>query len=70
LEFQNELASLNAQSWRVATGRDPNGRLLALDRAHLSRLYKATPFRPEVAHALLAVQHLLRPTESLDEVVV
>jgi flavin-dependent dehydrogenase len=70
LEFQNELASLNAQSWRVATGRDPDGRVLAPDRAHLSRLYKATHSRPEVAHALLAVQHLLRPTESLEEIVV
>jgi 2-polyprenyl-6-methoxyphenol hydroxylase-like FAD-dependent oxidoreductase len=59
LEFQIELASANAQSWRVATGRDPDGRVLARNKAHLSRLYKATSSRPEAAHALLAVQHLL-----------
>ena len=70
LEFQKELASLNAQSWRVATGRDPEGRVLAHNKAHLSRLYEAAPSSPEVAHALLAVQHLLRPTESLEEVAV
>jgi hypothetical protein len=67
--FQKELASLNGEPWRLATDRDPDGRLLARDRTHLSRLYDAAPSSPEVAHALLAVQHLLRPAETLKELV-
>jgi 2-polyprenyl-6-methoxyphenol hydroxylase-like FAD-dependent oxidoreductase len=70
LEFQKQLASLNAQPWRLATGHDADGRLLVRDRTHLGRLYEAAPSSPEVAHALLAVQHLLRPAETLEEVVV
>lgn len=70
LAFQKELASLNAQAWRLATGRDSDGRLLARDETHLSRLYEAAPSSPEVAHALLAVQHLLRPPETLMELAV
>ncbi len=69
-EIQKELASLNAEPWLVATGRDPDGRLLTRDRAHLGRLYEAAPSRPEIAHALLAVQHLLRPAESLQELAI
>jgi 2-polyprenyl-6-methoxyphenol hydroxylase-like FAD-dependent oxidoreductase len=69
-EFQKELASLNAQAWGLATGRDLDGRPLARDERHLSRLYEAAPSSPEVAHALLAVQHLLRPPEMLMEVAV
>ena len=64
VEFQKELASLNAQPWRLATGRDPDGQPLARDETHLARLYEAAPSSPEVAHALLAVQHLLRPAET------
>jgi hypothetical protein len=70
LEFQKELATLNAPLWRLATGRDPDGSLLARDNPHLSRLYEVAPSRPEVAHALLAVQHLLRPPESLREMAI
>jgi 2-polyprenyl-6-methoxyphenol hydroxylase-like FAD-dependent oxidoreductase len=70
LEFQKELAALNAPLWRLATGRDPDGSLLARDNSHLRRLYEAAPSCPEVAHALLAVQHLLRPPETLREIAV
>jgi 2-polyprenyl-6-methoxyphenol hydroxylase-like FAD-dependent oxidoreductase len=70
LEFQKELAVLNAPLWRLVTGRDPDGSLLVRDNSHLSRLYEAAPSRPEVAHALLAVQHLLRPPESLREMAI
>lgn len=65
--FQKELASLNAEPWRLATGRDPDGRLRARDREDLGRLYEAAASSPEVAHSLLAVQHLLLPAESLKE---
>jgi len=70
LAFQKELASLNAQAWQLATGRDCDGRLLARDETRLSRLYETAPSSPEVAHALLAVQHLLRPPETLMELAV
>jgi 2-polyprenyl-6-methoxyphenol hydroxylase-like FAD-dependent oxidoreductase len=66
-DFQKGLASLNAQPWRVATGRDPDGRLLTRDKMHLSRLYQSAPSRSEIAHALLGVQHLVRPAETLKE---
>src|SRR5262245_10208634 len=69
-EFQKELASLNAQPWRLATGRGPDGRMLVRDRTHLGRLHQTAPSNPKVAHALLAVQHLLRPAETLEEVTV
>ena len=58
LVFQKELASLNGEPWRLAT-----------DRTDISRLYEAAPSSPEVAHALLAVQHLLRPAETLKELI-
>jgi len=70
LEFQKELASLNAQPWRLATGRDSDGRLLARGKTHLSELYNAAPSNPKIAHALLAVQHLLRQAETLNEVTI
>jgi 2-polyprenyl-6-methoxyphenol hydroxylase-like FAD-dependent oxidoreductase len=66
-EFQKELASLNTQPWQLATGRDRDGRPLARDETYLARLYEAAPSNSEVAHALLAVQHLLRPVETLME---
>src|SRR5262249_43972492 len=43
LAFQKELASLNAQAWQLATGRDCDGRLLARDETRLSRLYETAP---------------------------
>ena len=65
--FQKQLAALNGQPWRLATDRDADGQPLARDRARLSRLYEMAPSRPDVARALLAVQHLLRPVETLTE---
>ncbi len=70
LEFQKELALLNAQPWQLATGRDPDGRPLVRDRTHLGRIHDMAPSCPKVAHALLAVQHLLRPAETLQEIAV
>lgn len=67
LEFQRELASLNTAPWRLATGHDPDGRTVQRDETHLARLYAAAPRSSSIAHALLAVQHLLRPAESLME---
>jgi 2-polyprenyl-6-methoxyphenol hydroxylase-like FAD-dependent oxidoreductase len=69
-EFQKELASLNAEPWGLATGCDPDGRPLARDMTHVSRLYKMAPSSPQAAHALLAVQYLLRPAETLSEVAI
>ena len=66
-DFQKELASLNAQPWRLATGRDLDGGSPTRDNTHLSRLYQAAPSSSEIAHALLGVQHLLRPAETLKE---
>jgi 2-polyprenyl-6-methoxyphenol hydroxylase-like FAD-dependent oxidoreductase len=67
-EFQQKLAALNAQPWQLATGRHPDGRPLTDDTKHLDRVYEAALSRPEVAHGLLAVQHLLRPAETLREI--
>jgi hypothetical protein len=65
--FQKELAALNVEPWQLATGRDADGRGLDRDGAHIERLYQAAPSSREIAHALLAVQHLLRPSDSLME---
>ncbi len=62
--FQKELAILNQQPWRLATGLDANGRPQDKDATHLGRLNAVASCSPDVAHALLAVQHLLQPTES------
>jgi 2-polyprenyl-6-methoxyphenol hydroxylase-like FAD-dependent oxidoreductase len=70
LDFHKELAALNVEAWGVATGRNADGRPLVRDGAHLDHFYKAALSRPEVAHALLAVQHLLRPAETLNELAV
>jgi 2-polyprenyl-6-methoxyphenol hydroxylase-like FAD-dependent oxidoreductase len=59
--FQNELASLNAEPWRLATGCDPDGRTLARDATHLRDLCAAAPASPNATRALVAAQHLLRP---------
>ena len=65
LDFQRELAILNAGPWRLATGRDADGGLAGEVEAHRARLYAAAPMRDDIAHALLGVEHLLRPMESL-----
>jgi 2-polyprenyl-6-methoxyphenol hydroxylase-like FAD-dependent oxidoreductase len=70
LEFQRKLESLNSQPWGLATGCDSDGRPLATNETYLYRLYEAAPSSPEVAHALLAVQHLLRPADALRELAV
>jgi 2-polyprenyl-6-methoxyphenol hydroxylase-like FAD-dependent oxidoreductase len=67
-EFQKELAVMNAGPWRLATNRDPEGRRLARDNADLRRLCKAAASSPQLAHAVLAVQHLLRSAETLRDV--
>jgi 2-polyprenyl-6-methoxyphenol hydroxylase-like FAD-dependent oxidoreductase len=58
--FQKRLAKLNAEPWRLATGRELDGGPLA-GTARLCRLYDSAHSSPEAAHALLAVQHLLCP---------
>jgi 2-polyprenyl-6-methoxyphenol hydroxylase-like FAD-dependent oxidoreductase len=70
LEFQKELASQNAQPWRLVTGCDSHGRTLAYERSHLDQLHRTAPSSPKIAHALLSVQHLLRPIETLKEIAV
>jgi 2-polyprenyl-6-methoxyphenol hydroxylase-like FAD-dependent oxidoreductase len=65
VEFQKQLAAVNTEPWRLATGCDPDGVPLARDEGSLRRLYAAAPKNPEIAHALLAVQHLLRPVDTL-----
>jgi 2-polyprenyl-6-methoxyphenol hydroxylase-like FAD-dependent oxidoreductase len=65
--FQRELALLNTVPWQLATGCDIDGTPLSRNLDLFRRLYAAAPSRPEVAHALLAVQHMLRPVETLME---
>jgi 2-polyprenyl-6-methoxyphenol hydroxylase-like FAD-dependent oxidoreductase len=65
--FQRELALLNLVPWQMATGCDADGRPLSRDLPLLRRLYAAAPSRPDVAHGLLAVQHMLRSPETLME---
>jgi 2-polyprenyl-6-methoxyphenol hydroxylase-like FAD-dependent oxidoreductase len=63
-EFQKELAVMNARPWSPATNHDPERRL-DRENAELRRLCEAAVSSPQLAHAVLAVQHLLRPTETL-----
>jgi 2-polyprenyl-6-methoxyphenol hydroxylase-like FAD-dependent oxidoreductase len=67
-KFQKELALQIAEPWKLATGREPDGRRLARDMSRFSALYQKAPSNPQLAHALLAVQHLLRPAETLNEI--
>ena len=46
VEFQKELASLNAQPWRLATGREPDGHPLARDETHLEPALRDGSFEP------------------------
>jgi 2-polyprenyl-6-methoxyphenol hydroxylase-like FAD-dependent oxidoreductase len=64
-EFQRQLATTHVQPWRLATGCDTDGNPVPRDEDHLERLYGTARGNPEVANALLAVQHLLRPVETL-----
>jgi 2-polyprenyl-6-methoxyphenol hydroxylase-like FAD-dependent oxidoreductase len=63
--FQRALAAVNAQAWGLATGRDPDGRPVPGLAADLGRVAAAAARSPAGAHALLGVQHLLRPVASL-----
>jgi len=67
LTFQKELAALNAEPWQLVTGHDLDGRVLPRDTAQLGRAHAMAPSSAHAAHALLAVQHLLRPAETLKE---
>jgi 2-polyprenyl-6-methoxyphenol hydroxylase-like FAD-dependent oxidoreductase len=69
IDFQKRLAELNVEPWQLATGREFNGRNLA-GTASLCRLYDSAPSSPEATHAILAVQHLLLPAETLREVAI
>jgi 2-polyprenyl-6-methoxyphenol hydroxylase-like FAD-dependent oxidoreductase len=64
--FQQRLAALNAEPWRLATGRAPGGERDA-DAPRLGRLREQAHSDPDAAHALIAVQHLLRPMKTLLE---
>jgi 2-polyprenyl-6-methoxyphenol hydroxylase-like FAD-dependent oxidoreductase len=66
-EFQRQLAATHGQPWQLATGCDPDGNPVPRDDDGLERVYEAAPESAEVAHALLAVQHLLRPMDTLFE---
>lgn len=63
--FQADLARLNKPAWRLATGRDETGRPLPPDDTGLVQAYAAAPDDPDLARAILEVQHLLRPANSL-----
>jgi 2-polyprenyl-6-methoxyphenol hydroxylase-like FAD-dependent oxidoreductase len=65
LEFQKRLATLHSKAWQLATGCDVDGEPLPRNEPDFSRLYEIAPKNAEIAHALLAVQHLLRPVETL-----
>jgi 2-polyprenyl-6-methoxyphenol hydroxylase-like FAD-dependent oxidoreductase len=64
--FQRELATLNAAPWRLATGRDPDGSAQPTD---IGSLYAAAPANPAIARALVHVHHMLRPADSLVELI-
>ena len=66
-EFQKHLAAFHVQPWRLATGCDADGNPAAHNDDCLARFCEAAPKSSEIAHALLAVQHLLRPIETLTD---
>ncbi len=63
--FQKALADLNASPWQLVTGRDLQGVHAPGDAARLAEVYAAAPSSPTIARAILEVQHLLRPVDSL-----
>ena len=65
-DFQQKLAAQNTGPWRIATGRAPSGEPIA-SAPHPGRLHDRVHSDPEAARALIAVQHLLRPAETLLE---
>jgi len=65
-DFQKKLAAQNAGPWRLATGRGLGGEPVA-GTPHSGRLHERAHSDPDAARALIALQHLLRPTETLPE---
>lgn len=63
--FQTDLARRNRAAWQLATGQDETGRPLPPDGTGLVQAYAAAPDDPDLARAVLEVQHLLRPADSL-----
>ena len=64
LAFHKRLASIHAEPWRVATGLEMNGHAVRHDIAEREHLYPATT-RADIAHAMLAEQHLLQASDTL-----
>ena len=65
--FQKQLAALNLEPWRLATGRRPDGRTRDLDAAETRRLYAAAPSNPDIAQDLLKIRQMLKPPHGLME---
>lgn len=63
--FQSDLADQNAAPWRLVTGHETDGAPLRQNGGELALLYDAAPDRSDIARAIVEVQHLLRPAESL-----
>lgn len=63
--YQQDLARLNAAPWRLVTGRNTDGTPVHRKSAQLAQLYAAAPSSPDIARAILEVQHLLRSEDSL-----
>ncbi|MEP2031505.1 MAG: FAD-dependent monooxygenase [Paracoccaceae bacterium] len=67
LDFQKELAELNAEPWQIATGHDQSGGRLRYDKEKYGRLFELAPSDSDVALAILKTQHLLLPLNRLME---
>lgn len=65
VSFQKDLADLNASPWQLVTGRNLQSVHVPGDAARLAEVYAAAPSSPTIARAILEVQHLLRPADSL-----
>ena len=63
--FQMALAEQNRAAWEQATGCDTKGQALGENSLFLRQLYEAAPGSQAMAHAILNVQHLLSPRDSL-----
>ena len=65
LHFQMALAEQNRAAWEQATGCDTQGRALQENSLFLRQLYESAPGSQAIAHAILTVQHLLSPRDTL-----
>lgn len=63
--FQLALAEQNRAAWEQATGCDTQGQALGENSLFLRQSYAAAPGSQAMAHAILRVQHLLSPRDSL-----